>query len=116
MPSILKMGKAIFPDALEDGKCNHFIRPRIIQAAWGLDSLYNEVRLQDANTMKSQVMSLLGGKTSYYRYHRGDKLLTPELQDAVQALFAARGYGKPIFKHYKETIDFTDKEEEKSFT
>lgn len=106
----MKMGNAIFPDALQDGKCNYFMRPRIINAAWGFDTLYNEVKQQDIANMRCEVMRLLGGKTSYYRYHRGEKLITPELQESVNALFEARGYGKPSFKHFKETIDFTNKE------
>ena len=61
-------------------------------------------------------MGILGGKTSYYRYHRGEKLLTPEQQEAINELFEEKGYCKPSFDHYKESIDFTDKEVSNSFT
>lgn len=110
-----KIGNAIFPDALQDGKCKYFIRPRIIQATWGFNSLYNEVIHQDVAHMRCKVMSILGGKTSYYRYHRGEKLLTPEKQEMIKDLFEARGYSAPAFDHSKETIDFTDQEEGNSF-
>lgn len=111
-----QMGNAVFPDALQDGKCKYFIRPRIIKAAWGFTPLYNEVKHGDVISMRGKVIGLLGGKTSYYRYHRGEKLLTPELQNAIYEVFKASGYGKPTFKHYKETIDFTDEEVQKCFT
>lgn len=105
-----KSGNAIYPDALQDGKCNYFIRPRVIKAAWGFNSLYDSVKHHDVATMRVKVMAILGGKTSYYRYHRGEKLVTPELQDAIARLFEARGYASPSFDHYQETVDFTDKE------
>ncbi len=115
-PSNKTSGHAIYPDALQDGGCNHFIRPRIIKAAWGFNSLYNTVNHQDVANMRCKVMGVLGGKTSYYRYHRGEKLVTPELQEAIQKEFEARGYASPSFDHYKETVDFTNKEDDMSFT
>lgn len=114
--SNLKMGNAVYPDALQDGRCDYFIHPRIIKAAWGFHSLYNEVRLQDVGSIKVKVMSLLRGRTSYYRYHRGEKKLTPELQKSIADLFRAYGYEAPTFSHYKEMIDFTSKEIDSSST
>lgn len=115
-PSV-KTGYAIYPDALrENGRCDFFIRPRVFTTAWGFDSLFSEVRSQDVANARCEVMAMLGGKTSYYRYHRGEKKLTPELQEAIATLFERKGYGKPSYKHFKETIDFTDKEVPDSFT
>ncbi len=107
--SKLTKGNAIYPDALKDGKCEHFITPRIIEAAWGFKSLYREVTSSDLATMRMQVTSYLGGKTAYYRYHRGEKLLSPEQQADISRLFTEKGYGEPSFDHKKETIDFIDK-------
>ncbi len=115
-PSNKTSGHAIYPDALQDGDCRYFIRPRIIKAAWGFGSLYDAVKYNDVTNMRCKVMSILGGKTSYYRYHRGEKLLSPELQQAIQKEFETRGYHSPSFDHYKETIDFTDKENDMSST
>lgn len=112
----MKYGNTIFPDALQDGKCEFFIRPRIIKAAWGFHSLFDKVRHQDVDSVRCWTMGILGGKTSYYRYHRGEKLLTPEQQEAINELFEEKGYSKPSFDHYKESIDFTDKEVSNSFT
>ena len=102
-------GNAIFPDALRDGKCEHFITPRIINAAWGFKSLYKEVTASDLAAMRMKVTAFLGGKTAYYRFHRGEKLLSPEQQEAIAKLFKEKGYGEPSFDHKKETIDFTGK-------
>ncbi len=102
-------GNAVYPDALQDGKCGHFITPRIINAAWGFNSLYREVTSSDLASMRSKVTVFLGGKTAYYRYHRGEKLLSPEQQEAIIRMFGEKGYGEPAFDHRKETVDFTDK-------
>ena len=105
----LTKGNAIYPDALQDGKCGHFITPRIINAAWGFNALYREVTSSDLASMRLKVKTLLGGKTAYYRYHRGEKLLSPEQQEAIANLFRDKGYGEPSFDCKKETLDFTDK-------
>ncbi len=115
-PSNKRTGNAIYPDALQDGQCDYFIRPRIIKAAWGFNGLYNAVKHQDVARIRCQVMSVLGGKTSYYRHHRGEKLLTPEQQSDIQKVFEASGYASPSYDHYKETVDFTDKDAEISFS
>ena len=101
-----KRGNAIFPDALKDGKCAFHLQPRIIQAAWGLSHLYDEVRHEDIAAMRRKATTLLGGKTSYYRYHRGEKKLSPEMQQSVYNLFEKNGYSKPTFDHFKEEIAF----------
>ena len=102
-------GNAVYPDALQDGKCEHFITPRIINAAWGFKSLYREVTSSDLASMRLKVTAFLGGKTAYYRYHRGEKLLSPEQKEAIANLFKEKGYGEPSFDHRKETVDFTSK-------
>ena len=58
--------------------------------------------LIDAGTIK-----YLGGKTPYYRYNRGDKLLTPEQQAWIIRRFESAGYTKDLeFDGYVTTYDF----------
>ena len=102
----LKCGYAIYPDALQEGRCDYFLRPRAIAAAWGFAHLYDNVKHSEIGTMRAHVMGILGGRTSYYRYHRGEKRLTPEQQDAIKDCFASQGYEKPTFDYFKEMIDF----------
>jgi hypothetical protein len=50
----------------------------------------------------------LGSHTSYYRYHRGEKLLTPEQQQWILDLFAQYGYTNELhFDSYRDMIDFS---------
>lgn len=103
-------GNAIYPDALKKGKCKYFMRPQIIKVAWGFSKLYDEIHLKDVASMRTKVMSILGGRTSYYRYHRGEKFLKPEQQEAIKKLFISSGYLSPNYDFQKEIVDFTDKE------
>ena len=41
-----------------------------------------------------------------YRVHRGEKHLTPEMQEQVKKVFAEYGYGEPAYDHYAEEIGF----------
>lgn len=111
-PAHIHCGDAVYPDALQDGPCKYFLRPRIIHAAWGFTSLFNQVRQRDIRPLRFSIMKLLGSKTYYYRYHRGEKFLKPEQQQAIAKLFEEHGYDQPQFDAYKEMIDFTDKEED----
>ena len=43
---------------------------------------------------------------TYYRVHRGEKHLTPEMQEQVKKVFAEYGYGEPAYDHYAEEIGF----------
>ncbi|MDY6033294.1 MAG: DUF6078 family protein, partial [Alloprevotella sp.] len=46
--------------------------------------------------------------TSYYRYQRGERLLTPEQQQWILKLFASKGYtDQLLFEHYVESYDFS---------
>lgn len=110
-PASKHEGYAVYPDALQEGRCRYFLRPRIVNAAWGFKSLYAQVRQQDVTTLRFRMMDLLGSRTYYYRYYRGEKLLSPEQQQAIGKLFADYGYDMPQFDGFKEIIDFTDKEE-----
>ena len=53
-----------------------------------------------------RVMDVLGNRTTYYRVHRGEKHLTPEMQEQVKKVFAEYGYGEPTYDHYAEEIGF----------
>ena len=44
LPDDLTIGPAIYPTALRDGKCGHYKKIRQIQAAWGFDTLFSDVK------------------------------------------------------------------------
>lgn len=106
MPEGKDFGNAIYPNALHDGKCRHFMRARIVMAAWGMQSLYDNVKYKDTANLRCRVIGILGGKTNYYRVFRGEMHVSPEKQQEVNHAFAEYGYQPPRFDHYREEVGF----------
>ena len=108
LPDNLTIGPAIYPTALRDGKCGHYKKIRKIQAAWGFDTLFSDVKQRDAAPLRSAIKNYLGGNGTYYRYHNGERLLTPEQQEHILALFRQCGYSENLhFDGYREVYDFS---------
>lgn len=109
VPATKKWGPAIYPAALEaDGSCTFYHLAEPIRMAYGFSKLfYNALGRQTAN-LRMGLMQYLGGKTPYYRYNRGERLLTPEQQAWVIDYFRRAGYTKDLeFDGYVTTYDFT---------
>ena len=108
LPDDLTIGPAIYPTALRDGKCGHYKKIRKIQAAWGFDTLFTDVKQRDAAPLRSAIKNYLGGNGTYYRYHNDERLLTPEQQEHILALFRQCGYSENLhFDGYREVYDFS---------
>ena len=106
-PVSLTFGPAVYPAACQSGDCPHFKEVRVIQGMYGFSKLFSEVRHQDYRRLRDEVKAYLGGHSNYYRYHRGERMLTPEQQQAIKAMFQARGYDHSLtFDGYREQIDF----------
>ncbi len=85
-------GPAIYPSSLKNGKCDYFKEKRIIQGAWGFKTLFKDVRQRDSALLHNAIRNYLGGNGTYYRYHHGERLLTPEQQTWILELFHQYGY------------------------
>lgn len=103
----VKVGSAVFPTALlGDGGCDRFKQKRIIKAAWGFAPLFADVKERDGSTLRSRLKSFLGGNGTYYRFNRGERLLTPEQQEWILSLFRQYGYDHLHFEGYQEIWDW----------
>lgn len=108
IPSETTSGNAIYPTAINAGSCPHFKAIRKIHAAWGFDTLFEDVKMKDVATLRKAIKQYLGGHGTYYRYHNGEKLLTPEQQQWIVDLFKSQGYETSLkFDHYRDVYDFT---------
>lgn len=108
VPDDRTWGPAIYPTAYRNGSCQHFKAIRTIRAAYGFDTLFREVKHKDISTLRDLMKDYLGGHGTYYRYKRGERLLTPEQQQWVLDLFARYGYKVGLgFDHYVDVVDFT---------
>ena len=94
-------GSTVMPSSLKDGQCSMFLETKIRHLAKGAAHLYDEVRMTHYETIKFKVVGLLGGRTSYYRCIRGEKLISEEQQNAIASLFESYGYDSDnLFDEY----------------
>lgn len=85
-------GSTVMPSSLKNGQCSMFFEAKVLRYAKGASHLYDEVRMKHYETIKVKVMGILGGRTSYYRCIRGEKLISEEQQNAIASLFRTYGY------------------------
>ena len=108
VPEDRTWGNAVFPTAYRRGECPHFKEIRRIHAAYGMDTLYVDVKHKDFADIRDKIKGYLGGHSTYYRYNRGERLLTPEQQEWILRLFARYGYTENLsFAHYCNVLDLS---------
>ena len=104
----VKQGSAVFPTALQEGTvCQKFKQKRVIKAAWGFDHLFADVKARHTTLLRNKLKDYLGGNGTYYRYHHGERLLTPEEQEWILNLFHQYGYTEDLhFDGYRDVWDW----------
>lgn len=108
IPDGLTWGPAVYPSAYRNGQCPHFKQTRIIHAAYGFAPLFREVKQKDYTLLRDRMKTFLGGHGTYYRYNRGERMLTPEQQEWILELFRSCGYSEELhFEHYADVLDFS---------
>lgn len=102
------IGYAVYPSALtSDGGCKHFRQFRVVKGAWGFDALFEDIKFKDMAKIRSTIKAYLGGNGTYSRYKLGERLLSPEQQEWIIALFKRYGYTENLhFDGYKDVIDW----------
>lgn len=106
VPDDVIVGSAVFPTVLRQEQCRFYKLVRIIKAACGFNILFSEVKQKDVTTLHRRLNAYFGSQTSYSRYKRGLKLLTPEQQKWIIDLFASYGYTDVVrFDSFKNVYD-----------
>lgn len=107
IPPDRQWGTAIFPNALNDAKCD-FYNPAVKEKlAYGFRRLFMDVKSKDIALLRQKVQEYLGGKTSYYRFNKGVYKLTEEQQQAILDIFTRFGYTENLsFDECKECYRF----------
>ena len=102
-------GATVYPSAWKDGECKCFREKKIIQMAWGFSHLYDHLSRHRTSEARSHLRGYLGtGASAYYRYHHGERLMSPQLQQEVLDIMAQYGSTEGLkFDHYVESYDFT---------
>lgn len=108
LPAKVTWGPAVYPTAVATGRCPHYKQAREVRMAWGFDRFYDRVLAADIASLRAGLRQLLGGNGTYYRYQRGERLLTPEQQQLVIDYFARNGYpDNTEFEGYRWQVDTT---------
>ena len=108
LPKSRDFGAAVFPtmDRDEQG-CRLFAVGEPKHMAWGFNTIMLEVKSRDEQALRNSMKQYLGGHSNYYRYHNGERLLTPEQQEWIVNLFRRYGYTENLtFDHYAYVFDF----------
>ena len=107
LPENTCMGCAVYPNARHDDSCTAFKPTRVVRGAYGFNALFDSVKWRDGAPLRRAIKYMLGGNGPYYRYHHGERLLTPEQQEAILNLVRKRGYtGSLSFDVYRCVVDF----------
>lgn len=86
-------GSTVMPSSLKaNGECDMYSEAVIKRFAKKATHMYDEVRMKHYATIKGGVRRILGGRSSYYRCMRGEKLISEEQQKRIATLFESYGY------------------------
>ena len=102
-------GTCVFPQSMNaEGGCPYFRPKRVIRSAWGFNSLFRDVLARDSVSLRRELIRYFKSRSTYYRYNRGQQLLTPGQQQEVLDIFARFGYDPETlsFDHYIKEIAF----------
>ncbi len=106
-PASLETGMAIYPAAIRDGQCRFFRHSNVVRMAWGFDDIYLPLKPYFRPMARRAVCDMLGSEGTYYRYHHGERKLSPEQQQQIAEILKKYGYNGPVeFNHYEHIYDF----------
>ena len=107
-PEDCQSGSAVYPSAWKDGDCRCFREKKIVKFAWGFNNLYTGLTRGQASDIRSSLRAYLGsGMSAYYRYHHGERKLTPKQQQEILEIvkrFSSKE--DATFDHYELAWDF----------
>ena len=108
-PADRHAGPAIYPSAWKDGTCRYYREKKLVQLAWGFNQLYHGMTGGQIHDARGTLRAHLGsGMSAYYRYHHGERLLSPKLQEEIRDIIVRFGGSKDVkFDHYVTSWDFT---------
>ena len=109
IPEDVTLGNAIYPNACKNGECRFFKQIRVIKGAYGFNTMLGELKRKEEVLLRDMITDYLGCNTTYYKYNKGEKLLTPEQQEWILNLFREHGYkGENEFEGYRYIYDFSE--------
>ena len=102
LPATVYERPCVLPQAWQSGECQRFAVARPVQLAWGMSRLFDDVSRWQKTAIRHELKALFGSKATYFRYRRGEFLITPQRQREVAAVFQRYGYTAP--RHYDHVL------------
>ena len=87
--------QCVLPHAWRSGTCIEFAEARKQKLAWGMKHLFVGIPSWQATAIRHEIIDLFGSRSTYYRFYRGEFLITPKRQDEIAAIFACYGITTP---------------------
>lgn len=108
-PKRVTQWTCVLPTALADGVCGYYKKAEKARMARGFQTLFQQLRSRDArHDIRMALTNYFGSKGSYYRYRDGERMMSPERQEAVAQIFRKYGFeGEITFDTVEECYDFT---------
>ena len=108
LPEKPDWGPAVYPTIKRDENgCRLYATSEPQLMAWGFEKIFSEVKHRDVVKLRKMVQQMLGGHSNYYRYNKGERLLSAEQQKAITELMQEFGYQENLeFDHYAYVYDF----------
>ena len=108
MPQDNMWGQAIYPNALQNGRCAFYRPDEKVRLATGFVVEDNPLMSGVFVKMRPVLTGYLGGNGTYYLYRNGKKWLSPKKQRDIEALLRKHGFnGDVVFGQYLDDYDFT---------
>lgn len=86
--------------------CPHFVKMELQRYAKGMKRILDNVPHTNAMELKREMLEYFG-RNGYYRSRSGERLITPEEQKEIRAMFVSRGLSGEIpFDEYVEQYQF----------
>ena len=108
LPENRDFGPVIYPNMKIGAEgCRFFVTGQPKRMAWGFQTIFAEVKSKDEKGLRLAMKHYLNGHANYYRYHHGERLLSPEQQEWIINLFRRYGYTEGLtFDNYIYVYDF----------
>ena len=84
-----------------EAPCMEFRSCELLKYARGMRQLFREVPFSKYPSMREAVMNAFPSERSFYRAQAGEKLITPNLQGKIEAIFEANALPIPRFDAYE---------------
>ena len=104
IPEDSVVGNAIFPTAYKSNGCRFYVTPTISTLSWGFSRLFDNVPHKSVMQLRNDMKRYFRGSSNYYKYHRGEKKLTPMQQADIAQMFKKYDCDEVIYDHCERMI------------